>query len=149
LTEQKTGQNRTKELAFRIAKTVLKAVLVYSLYSLVSPFVLQILALVPGLAESIEIFIIVYIMLMILGDLTERTIYQCFFNAARALFVIAYLVFSIGDGMLNTSFEGFNLTVDLTMFYTMTVLLSLLGLAKAVMQGIYFMSERAETGTKP
>jgi hypothetical protein len=35
------------------------------------------------------------------------------------------------------------------MFYTMTVLLSLLGLAKAVMQGIYFMSERAETGTKP
>jgi hypothetical protein len=81
---------------------------------------------------------------MIIGDLTENTIFQYFFSTARSLLVIAYLIFSVGDGVISVGFENFNLTVNLTMFYAIAVLLSLLGFVRSVLQAINFMSERAE-----
>ena len=146
---KKPSSNRVKDLAFRVAKATVKAVLVYLLYFLVAPLILPMLTLVPGLVESIEFFVIVFVVLMVLSDLTERTIYHCFFNTARALFVIAYLAFSVRDGLFTTNVENISLTVNLTLFYTIAALLSLLELAKTVMQAINFMSERAETGIKP
>ena len=107
------------------------------------------MALVPGLAGTLDVFIGVYIILMVLGDLTAGTIYNCFFNTGRALFVIAYIVFSIGDGVFSTNYESYTLTVDLTMLYLIAAMLSMLGLSRTVLQAINFMSERAESGTKP
>ena len=86
--------------------------------------------LLPGIMESIEVFVAVYIVLMILGDLTERTVFQYFFSTARALFFMAYLLLSMGDGLISTSYDNFNLTVNLTLFYTIAVTLSLSGLRK-------------------
>ena len=119
------------------------------MYVVVSPYLQPISALVPGLAETIELFVAVTIVLMIFGDLTAGTIYQMFFDVGRALFTIAFLVFALGDGVLNVSYENFSLTVDLTAFYAIAASLALLGLAVSIMQAINFMSERAETGLKP
>jgi len=101
--------------------------------------------------ESIEAFVAVYIVLMILGDLAERTIFQYFFSTARALFFMAYLLLSMGNGVISTSYENFSLTVNLTLFYTIAVTLSLLGVASSILQAINFMSERAEatSGLQP
>jgi hypothetical protein len=101
----------------------------------------------PGLMESIEAFVAVYIVLMILSDLTSKTVFQYFFNTARALFFIAYLLLSMGNGVFSTSFENFSLTVNLTLFYTVAVLLSLLGFARTILQAINFMHEKAETSS--
>ncbi|HII85562.1 TPA: hypothetical protein HA273_03090 [Candidatus Bathyarchaeota archaeon] len=147
--KDKKKPNRIKDISSRITIATVKATLIYLVYFAVSPFIMPLIAVVPGLAGSIEIFVAIYITLMILGDLTAGTIYNCFLNVGRALFVIAYLVLSIGDGIFTTSFEGFALTVDLTLVYTIAAMLSLLGLSKAVLQAINFMSERAESGTKP
>lgn len=147
--KEKANRNRIKDFSYRIAIATLKAILIYLLYFAVSPFILPLLTVVPGVAETVEVFIAVFIVLMFLGDLTAGTIYNCFFNTGRALFVIAYLIFSIGDGIFSTSFERFNLSVDLTLLYTIAAMLSLLGLAKTVLQAIDFMSERAEAGIKP
>jgi hypothetical protein len=147
--EKKQSPNRVKDVAFRIAKATVKAVLIYLLYFLVAPFVMPLLSMVPGMVESIEFFVIVFVVLMILGDLTAGTVYRCFFNTARALFVIGYLVFSVRDGLFTTNFESYSLTVNLTLFYGFAALLSLVELAKTVMQAIQFMGERAETCIKP
>ena len=136
-------------MSSKIAVTTLKAVLIYLIYYVVSPFVLPFLAFITGLGETIEIFITVYTVLMILGDITAGTIYNCFFNVGKAFFVIFYLLSLAGDSVFMVSYQNFNLTADLTMLYTIAALLGLLGLAKAVMQAIIFMSERAETGIKP
>jgi uncharacterized ion transporter superfamily protein YfcC len=53
--------------------------------------------MILGFLESIEVFIAVYIMLMILGDLTEKTIFQHFFSTARALFFMDYSILFMGD----------------------------------------------------
>ena len=147
--EKNRSQNKFRGLAFRIAKASAKASLVYLLYFLVASLFTPFFGLVPGLVEMIEVFVAVYVVLMIMGDLTARTIFGCFFDFARAFFVLGYLVFSVGDGMFNMAYENFSLTLNLTLFYAFAALLSMLGLATSVMRAVSFMSERAESGLKP
>lgn len=127
----------------------MKAVLVYLLYFFLTPLLTSIATFVPGFAATVDTFVIIFIVLMILGDLTERTIFQCFFGIAKALFVVFYLVLSLKNGIVNVTFESLNLTVNLTMLYAIATLLSLLGLARVMLQLINFMNERAESTVQP
>jgi hypothetical protein len=142
--QQKKSKNLVKDVSFRVAKASVKAILVYLIYFLLVPMLAPLFELIPGFMESLEVFVIVYIVLMILGDLTAKTVFQYFFSTARALFFMAYLLLSMGDGVFNTSYENFSLTVNLTLFYTVAVLLSLLGFARTILQAINFMHEKAE-----
>jgi hypothetical protein len=145
--QQKKSKNPIKDISFRVAKATVKAILVYLIYFLLAPMLAPLFGLIPGFMESIEAFIAVYIVLMILSDLTEKTVFQYFFNTARALFFIGYLLLSMGDGVLSTSYENFSLTVNLTLFYTIAVTLSLLGFARTILQAINFMHEKAEASS--
>jgi hypothetical protein len=145
--DKKKSKNLVKDVSFRVLKASVKAILVYLIYFLVAPMVAPLLELVPGFMGSIEVFVAIFIVLMLLSDLTERTIFSCFFNTARALFFVGYLLFSMGDGVINASYENFSLTVNLTLFYTVAVLLSLLGFARSILQAISFMHERAEASS--
>ena len=142
--QQKKNKNLVKDISFRVAKATVKAILVYLLYFLLMPMLSPLFEMVPGFVESIEAFIAVYIVLMILGDLTSKTVFQHFFSTARALFFMGYLLLSMGDGVFSTSYESFSLTVNLTLFYTIAATLSLLGLARTILQAINFMHEKAE-----
>jgi len=145
--QQKKRKNLVKDVSFRVAKATAKAVLLYLLYFLIAPMLAPLLGLIPGFMESIEVFVAVYIVLMILSDLTANTVFQYFFNTARALFFMAYLLLSMGNGVFSTSYENFSLTVNLTLFYTVAVLLSLLGFARTILQAINFMHEKAEASS--
>jgi uncharacterized ion transporter superfamily protein YfcC len=145
--KQQKRKNIVKDISFRVAKATVKALLIYLLYFFLVPMLSPLVELMPGLMESIEAFVAVYIVLMILSDLTSKTVFQYFFNTARALFFIAYLLLSMGNGVFSTSFENFSLTVNLTLFYTVAVLLSLLGFARTILQAINFMHEKAETSS--
>jgi uncharacterized ion transporter superfamily protein YfcC len=145
--QQKKSKNLVKDVSFRVVKATVKAILVYLLYFLLAPMLAPLFGLIPGFMESIEAFVAVYIVLMILSDLTEHTVFQYFFNTAQALFFMAYLLRSMGNGVLSTTYENFSLTVNLTLFYTVAVLLSLLGFARTILQAINFMHEKAEAGS--
>ena len=145
--QQEKSKNMVKDVSFRVLKATLKAILVYLLYFLLAPMLAPLFGLIPGFMESIEAFVAVYLVLMILSDLTEKTVFQYFFSTARALFFMAYLLLSMGNGVFSTSYENFNLTVNLTLFYTIAVTLSLLGLARTILQAINFMHEKAETSS--
>src|SRR3972149_2088559 len=146
---KKNSRSKVKGVAFRVVKATVKAVLIYLLYFFFAPLLAPIFELVPGFMGTIETFVVVFIVLMVLGDLAAHTIFQYFLGMAMSLFVIAYLVLSLGDGIINVSFENFSLTVNLTMFYTIMLLLSLLGLGRSVLQAINFMNERAESSIQP
>jgi hypothetical protein len=145
--QQKKSKNLVKDISFRVAKATVKAMLVYLIYFLLMPMLAPLFELIPGFIESLEVFVVIYIVLMILGDLTAKTVFQYFFSTARALFFMAYLLLSMGDGVFNTSYENFSLTVNLTLFYTVTVLLSLLGFARTILKAINFMHEKAEASS--
>jgi hypothetical protein len=145
--QQPKSKNLVKDISFRVAKAAVKAILVYLLYFFLVPMLAPLFEMMPGFLESIEVFVAVYIVLMILGDITAKTVFQLFFTTAQALFFMGYLLLSMGDGVFSTSYESFSLTVNLTMFYTIAVTLSLLGFARTILQAINFMHERAEASS--
>jgi hypothetical protein len=144
---EKHNNNKSpvKDVSFKILKATVKALIVYLIYFLVASILAPLSGFAPGLMESIEVFIAVYIMLMIMSDITANTVFQHFFNTAKVLFFMAYLLLSMGDAIFSAGFENSTITVNLTLFYSLAVLFSLLGFARSILQAINFMSERAET----
>jgi len=54
------------------------------------------------------------------------------------------LIFSLKSGIFGLTFQNVSLIVDLRVFLAIAMLLSLLGLAKSVLQAINYMNEKAE-----
>jgi hypothetical protein len=137
-------KKRVRNFTFKALKATVKGILFYGIYFVMWTFLAPISEMIPSLQQMIETFIMVYILLIIVGELTSGTIFQYFFNVAKALFVIGYLIFSLKSGIFGLTFQNVSLMVDLRLFLAIAMLLSLLGLAKPVFQAINYMSEKAE-----
>ena len=142
--QNKNSKNTIKEITYRVLKASLKATLIYVIYVLVTPMLAPLAELVPDLMSSIESFALIFVALMFLSDLTQDTIFQYFFNTARQIYIIGYLLLSMGNGVMSLSYDNLSLTVNLTIFYGIAVLLSLLGLARSILQAIDYMGKKAE-----
>jgi len=137
-------KKRVRNFTFKALKATVKGILFYGIYFVLWMSLAPISEMVPGFQQMIETFVMVYIFLIIVGELTSGTIFQYFFNVARALFVIGYLIFSLKGGIFGLTFQNVSLMVDLRLFLAIAMLLSLLGLAKPVFQAINYMSEKEE-----
>jgi len=145
MTEQNKNNNRTiKKITYRILKASLKTILIYIVYVLVTPMLTSFTEIVPDLMSSVESFVIIFVALMFLSDLSKDTIFQYFFNTARQIYIIGYLLLSMGDGVMSLSYDSLSLTVNLTIFYGLAVLLSLLELARSILQVIDYMGKKVE-----
>lgn len=144
MVEQNNNKNTIREITYRVIKASLKAILIYVIYVLVSPMLAPLAEMVPDLMSSIESFALIFVVLMFLSDLTQDTIFQYFFNTARQIYIIGYLLLSMGDGVMSLSYDNLSLTVNLTIFYGIAVLLSLLGLARSILQAVEYMGKKAE-----
>ncbi|MEM3640334.1 MAG: hypothetical protein QXH37_00180 [Candidatus Bathyarchaeia archaeon] len=133
-----------RKIAFRALKTALKGVIFYTLYLVLLMFLAPATQIIPAFQQTIETFFMIYLALMIVGELTSGTILQHFFNTAKALFIILYLILALGSGIVNLTFQGLNVLVDIRIFLIIAMLLSLLGLAKSTLQAINYLGERAE-----
>jgi hypothetical protein len=139
------SKKRLRQIWFKVLKATVKAILFYALYFVLwTMFLAPIASIVPVLQQTIETFVIVYIVLMIIGELASGTVFQYFFDAAKALFVIGYLILSLNGGTVSGTFQDMNLIVDLRLFLAFATLLSLLGFAKSLIQAISFLNEKTE-----
>jgi len=137
-------KKRIRNLTFKALKAAVKGVLFYGIYFFLWILLAPLSEIVPGFQQMVETFVIVYIILIIIGELTSGTVFQHFFNAAKALFVIGYLVLSLKGGIFGLTFKNVSLMVDLRLFLIIVILLSLLGLTKSVLQAINYMNEKTE-----
>nr|ADP09471.1 hypothetical protein E48-1C_26 [uncultured marine crenarchaeote E48-1C] len=145
MTEEGRKRNdRLFRFTMKALKATIKAIIVYGIYFILLSFLAPVSELVPGFQQTVETFVIVYILIMIIGELSAGTIYHHFFNAAKALFVIIYLIFSLKGGTVAMSLENFNLVADLRFFLIIAMFLSSIGLAKSVLQAIDFLNKKAE-----
>lgn len=142
--KQSGWKKPVRGIMWKAIKAALKGVIVYVIYFVAWSFLSPLSQLVPGLQQMIEAFVAIYIVLMILGELTSGTIYQHFFNGAKALFIIAYMLMSLQGGIYGMSFENITLTIDLRLFLIATMILGLLGFAKTILQALDYMSQKAE-----
>lgn len=145
MAEEKKNKNIIKDILFRITKASAKAILVYLTYFLITSLLASLFKSIPHVMDSIEAFIVVYILLIIIGDISARTIFEHIFRTARALFFMGYLLLSLGNGIISTTYQNFSVTLDLTGFTAIALSLSLLNVAASVLQVINFMNDKAET----
>jgi len=141
---KKDFKKRLQEITFKALKAAIKGVLLYGIYFVLSMFLPPVSEMIPGFQQVIEIFVMVYIILATFAELTSDTIFQYFFNTAKALFVILYVIFSFKSGVIGVTFQNVNLIIDLRSFLVIAMLLSLLGLAKSMLQAINFLNAKAE-----
>lgn len=140
----KDSKTKLRQITFKALKATVKGVLFYAVYFVLWMFLAPISELIPGFQQMVETFVIVYIILMIVGDLTSGTIFKHFFDAAKALFIICYLILSLKGGIFSLSYQNLSLIVDLRPLIAIVTLLSLLGFAKSILQAINFLNEKAE-----
>jgi len=138
------SKKNLRKIIFRALKATVKGVIFYAIYFILWSFIAPVATIMPGLQAMIETFVAVYIILMIISDLTAGTIYQFFFNAAKTLFMIGWLMLSVGGGILGFTYADINLIIDIRLFVGVAMVLSLLGLAKSVLQAINYQNEKAE-----
>jgi hypothetical protein len=143
-TTKKGSESVPRKVVFRASKATIKGSVFYGVYFLLSQYMAPIFVLVPSFQQMLEAFVITYVVLLVAGELIRGTVYQHFLNMAKALFVVGYLMFSMGSGVINLSMGSVNIAVDLRLILTFAVLLSLLGVAKAVLEAVNYMSEKAE-----
>lgn len=142
--EKNTGQKRKTLLLRRVLTATIKGVIIYVFYFVLSLFLAPLSEFVPGFQQTIETFVTVYIILVIVAELTSGSILQHFFNGAKALFVIACIIVWLGTGTFSLTFQNLDFVVDIRVFLTIAMMLSLLGLANSVLQTIDHVNEKAE-----
>jgi len=138
------AKQKIRKNIFRLLKTTIKVIIVIMVYVLLSQLLAPASVLIPGLQDIVATFLMIYVALMVVGDLFSGTILQHFFSGAKSLFVIAYLVFSLNSGLLDYTFGNVNLIIDVRVFLEVAMLLELLGFAKSMMQAVNFVSEKVE-----
>jgi hypothetical protein len=133
-----------RKIMFKASKAMVKAVLFYAVYYVCWLFLAPIAWMIPGLQESIETFVTIYITVIIVGELLAGTVYQHFFGVVNALLVTFYLILFFKRATLSVAYQSVVLTVDLRILLMIAALLSLLGLGRSILQAISFASKRAE-----
>lgn len=133
-----------KSLILKTVKALLKGFALYMLYLFAWSFFVSFESYVPSLHQIFENLIIVYILLGILGDLVSDTILQHLFNVAKAFFMVGYLILALNGGIIDLTYMNTVLTVDLRLFLMAAVLLSILGLAKSILQAVNHANKKAE-----
>lgn len=128
----------------RALKATVEGAILYAVYLLLSQFLAPLSEFVPGFQQMVETFVMVYIVLIIIAELAAGSIFQHFFNAAKALFIIAYLMVALGTGIFSMTIQGMSFEVDIHLFLLIAMLLALLGLAKSVIQTIDYINEKTE-----
>jgi hypothetical protein len=142
--EENHPKRRIRRNGLKVLKAAVKASIACLVYIIVAQLLEPVYVMVPGLQQMVETFTIIYVALMVIGDLVSGTLFQHVFSAAKALFVMAYLILSLNTGIFEHTFGSVDLIVDLRLFLVVSMLLGLLGLARSVLQAIDYVNERAQ-----
>jgi hypothetical protein len=135
---------RKNSLLRNALKATVKTILVCIAYLVLSQFTAPLSQFVPSLHQTIQMFVTVYIVLMIVANLTSGSIIEHVFNVTKAFFIVAYIASSLGAGLLTVNMEGLNVLVDFHVLLLIAMTLGLMGFAKSVLQTINYVNEKAE-----
>lgn len=140
----KPSESKTRKMLFKALKAAVKGLIILAIYFILWQFFSPVSEFIPGFQLMVETFVTIYIILVIISELASGTIFHHFFNASKALYVIVYLMLSLESGFFELTANNVSLIIDLRLFLMVAMLLSLLGLAKSVLQAINYMNENSE-----
>jgi len=144
MAEKKNNLTKIRVIVSRGLKATIKGLVFYAIYFFLWMFLAPVSEMVSGLQQTVEVFFMVQIAFTIVEELASGTIFQHIFSASKALFATCYLILSLRIGLFHATFQNINLSIDLSLFFIIAALLSLLGFAKSILQTVNHLSEKAE-----
>jgi len=126
-------------------KATIKTAIVLIVFLVVSQFLSPLEKVFPGAAGLIELYFVVYVVFIIVGELTKGTIYQYVLGIGRAFFFIGYSVYALNSGIITATVESITFTVNLQIFLMMIILIGMLDFAKNLMHIVNYLANKAET----
>ena len=133
-----------RNLAWRILKAGIKAVLIYIVYFIFMLLVQPFFELIGQYSLLIDIFFMVIIAFTFLTEFFSGTIVKYMIEFSKSLFIIFYFVASLNSGIIDVSMENVSIIVNLRFFLLMLVLISVIGMAKTVLSAVNFLHEKSE-----
>ena len=133
-----------RNLAWRILKAGIKAVLIYIVYFIFMLLVQPFFELIGQYSLLIDMFFTVLIVFIFLTELFSGTIIKYIIEFSKSLFIIFYFVASLNSGIIDVSMENVSIIVNLRFFLLMLVLINVIGMAKTVLSAVNFLHEKSE-----
>jgi len=138
---EKSWKERLGKLAPRLLKATVITALVGVILLVIWFFVGQLFADYPEYQTFYAILAWATLFFTFAIKFTEKTVHKFFFIIARALFLIAYLIYATNGGILTLDFMGAHLMVEFIPILALMVLVNVLDMAKGILQVIEFTSE--------
>jgi hypothetical protein len=134
-----------RKLFSRVPKAVAKSLFVIALFLIFSQMLAPLNQVFPQASALIETYVGVYVVFIILGELTRGTIYQHVLSMGRAFFFIGYSVFALNNGLISQTIQTITFSVNLQVFLMILVLIGTLDFARSLLQIINYLANKAET----
>jgi hypothetical protein len=129
----------------RILKAVVKSLIVIIVFLILSQMLSPLNQIFPQTTSLLQTYVTVYVVFIILGELTKGTIYQHVLGMGKAFFFIGYTIYALNSGIITQTIEPVTFTVNLEVFLMMIILIGTLDFSKSLLQIINYMATKAET----
>lgn len=139
--KEKSWKERLGELAPRLLKATVITALVGVILLFIWFFIGQIFADYPEYQTFYAILAWAMLFFTFAIRVAEGTIYKFAFIIARAVFLIAYLIYATDSGVFTIDFMETRLIVEFIPILALMILVNVLDMAKGVLQVIEFTSE--------
>ncbi len=135
-----------KKILPRVLKGIIKGLIWFFLLYFLPTLLLSGLVeeVFPSYPQLFSTFAIIIVLLVVISELLAGTILQYALNIGKTLMFMALFIYALNGGFMAFDFEILHIEVDLRVFLAMLLTISLLGLAKNLLQAIDFLAKRTE-----
>ncbi len=98
----------------------------------------------PSYPQLFSTFAVIIVLLVVISELLAGTILQYALNIGKTLMFMALFIYALNGGFMAFDFEILHIEIDLRVFLAMLLTISLLGLAKNLLQAIDFLAQKTE-----
>jgi hypothetical protein len=124
-----------------LVKGVIAVLILIAISRLTAPFT----AVLPEYNLAFNVFALVFVLFMVIGQLFADTIFKHILDVFSALFLIGYLLYTFTTNVLVINVENVTFIIDLQVILSIIMLLSLVGFAKALLELVNYMVENVNS----
>ena len=132
----------------RIVQAAVYIVITYLPFYFLSSFMQPFKHVLPIYSSFTDIFATTFIVFLVASVITKGTIYQHAFNVVRSFVTIMFFLYTLNNGIITLVVpieeSTINIMLDLKIILAMLLLVSLVGIAKNIVQAIHFVSIKNE-----
>jgi hypothetical protein len=128
----------------RVLKGVAKSLIIIIPFLIFFQMLTSLDQVFPRASALVETYVVVFVVFVVLGELTKGTIYQHILSMGKDFFFIGYTIFALNNGMITQTVRSITFSVNLQVLITMIIFIGILDFAKSLLQVINYMADKAE-----